>query len=476
MKIKKENDIKNSELKITVPIEQEVWKKEQKIAFEKIAKKVKVPGFRPGKAPLTKIKEYVSTVQIWEEAVSKLLNVAVKSAAELITEDDVILDSPTYTVEKITEDELEIIFIYPVFPEIKIKEYKKLNIKFNRATEKEIKEDVKKQIDKMLSKGSLLLPKEGEDSKVEKADTIIFDFKGYMNNEAFEGGEAEGFELKIGSGSFIPGFEDQLIGKKLGWEGDIKVKFPSDYYKEDFRDKEAKFEIKIHEIKYEDKPKLDDEYIKTLGIKGVSNEKELNSYLEDLSKRELEEKQRSTFIDELMKKVIEENEIPLPRTIVLKELQALMKRFEENLKQQGITKKEYYEITNYTDEKVREELKAEAEKSIKKSLLYTFFAKDLKIKASEEDIERQYQRISKLYNIDSETLKTMIKPETIEPQILNELVVDELIVLNNPGIKIEKEKVKLPKKEKEVKNDVKDSIKEVKPKTTKTSTKKTSKE
>lgn len=455
VKIRKEIDQKNAEMKIIVPIEETTWKKEQKNAFDKLAKKTKVPGFRPGKAPENKLKEYISTAKVWEEAVSKLLNIAVKDAAKEITEKEIILDSPTYAVEKITENELEITFIYPVMPEFKIKDYKNLKIKFDQPTENDIKDDVKNQIDKLLSRGSVLLPKEG-DAKVEKNDTIIFDFKGFMENQPFDGGEAENYSLKIGSGQFIPGFEEQLIGKKLGWEGKINVKFPQDYYKEDFRNKDAEFKIKIHEIKYEDKPKLDDDYIKSLAIPKVTNEMELNNYLLDLSKREMLEKARTKFTDELFNKLIEENEIPVPRTIALKELQALLKKFRENLKQQKISEKEYFEITGYNEDKVKEELLTEANKTIKKSLLYSFFAKELNIKVSDEDLERQYQRIAKLYHIDIETIKQMIQKNVIEPQIINELIIDQLIVLNNPNIKIEKEKIEKSVKVINNKNDNKE--------------------
>lgn len=446
IKLRKEIDKKNAEMKIIVPIEEQVWKKEQEISFNKLAKKTKVPGFRPGKAPINKLKEYISTANIWEDAVSKLLNVAVKEAVKEITDKDIVLDSPTYAVEKISENELEITFIYPIMPEMEIKNYKDLKIKFNQPTEKEIKEDAEEQIDKLLSRGAILLPREGEGAKVHKNDTITFDFKGFIDGKEFDGGEAEGFTLKIGSKQFIPGFEEQLIDKPLNWSGDIKVKFPSDYYKEDFRDKEAKFEIKIHEIKYEDKPALNEEYIKSLAIQNVTNEEEFNNYMIDLSKRELIEKARMKFIDELMQKVIDENEIPVPRTIALKELQALLKKFKENLKQQKINEKEYFEITGYNEQKVKDELLLEANKSIKKSLLFSYFAKDLNIKPTEEDFERQYQRIAKLYHIASDMVKQMVQKNVIEPQIINELVTDRLIELNNPGVKIEKEKVELPPK------------------------------
>lgn len=443
--IKRELDSKNAELRIVVPIAEDVWKQEQKNAFNKLAKKVKVPGFRPGKAPEHELKKHVATTRIWEEAIGKLLNVAVKEAAKKVQDDDIILDSPTYAVEKVTETELEITFIYPIFPDLKIKNYKNLNIKFNRADEPMILNEVEQQLDKMLLSRSLLLPKEGKDAKVDHGDTIIFDFKGFMDDQPFNGGEAKDYELKIGSGVFIPGFEDKLVGKKLGWKGDINVRFPADYYKEEFKDREAKFSIKIKEIKYNDKPALDEQFIKSLNIANVQDETQLRTYLRGLAQRELEEKARTQFMDDLLTKVISENEVPVPRTIALKEMDKLLKKFKDNLKQQGVSERDYYEVTSYTEERVKQELLAEATKTVKKSLLQSFFAKELAVKPSEEDFLRHYQRLAKLYNMDGDMIQTMVKEETIEPQLVNELTVDQLILLNNPGLQLEKEAITIKK-------------------------------
>lgn len=462
-KTTKKYDNKNAELKIVVSIEEKVWKEEQKKSFEKLSKKLKLKGYRAGKVPLEIAKKSISKHQIWEEAISKLLNKAVQDAAkEIDMKKDIVLDSPTYAVEKVTENELEITFIYPIFPEVKFKKYDNYKIKFTEPTEKDIKEAVKKQINDLLSRGTLLLPKEGKDAKVENGDTIIFDFKGFVDDKAFEGGEAEKYELKIGSGTFIPGFEDQLVGKKLGWEGSINVKFPNEYFKEDLRNKTAKFEIKIHEIKYNDKQKLTEDFIKNLNIPDVKTEKELNDYLSSLTKKELIEKERTNFMNEFVTKIVADNEIPVPRTIVLKELQALMKKFEENLKNQGFTKKEYYEVTGYTDEKVKEELMNEAKKAVQKSMIYSIIAKELNIKPTEEDFNRQYQRFGKLYGINPEMAYQMLKKEQIEPALINELVIDKLVTTLNPSIKIEKEKVTfVPKKtEDKPKENKKDSNEE----------------
>ncbi len=456
-KIEKIYDEKNSELKIIVPIEKDIWKKEQEISFEKLAKKLKIKGYRVGKVPLEVARKNISKTQIWEEAINKLINSAAKTAASQLDEKkDLVLDSPTYSVEKVSDIELEINFLYPIFPNVTIKKFDDYKIAFEQPTKDEISKSVNKQIDDLLSRGTLLLPKEDKDAKVEQGDTIIFDFKGFLGDEAFEGGESEKYELKIGSNTFIPGFEEQLIGKKLGWEGSINVKFPNDYYKDDLKGKDARFDIKIHEIKYNDKQKLDEAFIQTLGIKNVKTEKELNDYLFDLSKRELIEKNRIKFMDEFVKKVSEENDIPAPRAIVLKELQTLMKKFEENLKNQGLTKKEYYEITGYTEEKAKDELKQEAIRSVKKAMVFSLLSKQLEIKATDEDFNRQYQRIGKLYSIDPQMAYMMVKKEQIEPTLLNELLIDKLITTLNPSVKIEKEPVTfVPKKQDDIEMEIK---------------------
>ena len=441
-KIEKIYDEKNSELRIIVPIEKKLWKEEQTKSFNNLSKKLKLKGYRTGKVPTEIAKKMILPNQIWEDAISRLLNVAVKDAAKHIDEKkDIILDSPTYSIEKVTNDHLEIIFIYPIYPDIKIKNWEKVNIKFKNPTDKEIKESVHNQINDLLSRGTILVPKENKEDKVERGDLIIFDFKGFLDGEAFEGGEAKKYELKIGSNTFIPGFEDQLIGKKLNWSGSINVKFTKDYYKEEFRNKDAQFEIKIHEIKSHQKQEMNNDFVASLNIKDVKNEEDLNKYLTDLSRREMIEKRRGEFMNEFLEQVIKENSIPTPRAIVLKELQALIKKFEENLKNQGFSKKDYFDVTGYNDNKVKSELTQEAEKSIKKSFIYTALSKDLKIKPTDDDFARQYQRIGKLYNIDPAMAAKMIKKEQIETPLINELLIDKIITTLNPDIKFEKEKV-----------------------------------
>ncbi|MGL5592036.1 MAG: trigger factor [Metamycoplasmataceae bacterium] len=430
--IKKTIDKKTSEMRILVPIPKEDWKNAQTKSFEVLAKKVSIKGFRKGKVPLAKAKELIDQSQIWEKAILSLLDKYVVIASKEIKDDEIILDHPTYTVEKVTSDELEIIFVYPLFPDFKLKDYKKTGISLDKpVTDEKLKKEVIEQEKNLLSKTAVLLPKEGKDAKVEKNDTIIFDFKGFLGKKAFEGGEAEDFELKVGSGNFIPGFEDKIIGLKLG-ESSIKVTFPKDYHVKDLANKNAEFKLNIKEIKAFDLPKLDEDFVKTLNIKDVTTPSQLRKYLLDLTKRENLEKARIKFKNEIFSRLLSQNEIPVPNTLMLKEVQMLSKKLEESLKKQGITKKEYLDLTKMTNNEITKELTVEAEKNIKTSLLFAHLAKIEKIEASDKDFEQQYEKLARVYNIeDVNMIKGMLPKEKLEPQIVNDLVIDMLIKYNS---------------------------------------------
>ncbi len=430
--ITKNIDKNTSEMRITIPVPQQEWKEKQTKAFSILAKDLSIKGFRKGKVPLSKAKEFISEASIWEKAIHTLLDKYVAIASKEISNDEIILDHPTYAVDKVNNDELDIIFIYPLFPDFKLKDYKKLGIFLSKKSDVEVKKDVEEQEKKLLSKTAVLLPKENKNSKIEKNDTIIFDFEGFINGEPFEGGQANDFELKVGTGSFIPGFEDKLIGLKLGYKGSIDVVFPKDYYVKDLAGKKSEFKIEIKSIKSLDLPKLDEEFVESLNIKDVKTPKELNKYLVDLTKRENLEKSRIEFKNTVFTKLIEENEIPIPKTLVLKELQNLLKKFETNLKKQGFSKKEYFEMTKLSDGDITKELTLEAGKNIKTSLIFAYLAKIEKIEVKDKDYDQQYEKLAKLYNVeDIEMLHKMLPKEQIEAQITNDLVLDMLIKFNN---------------------------------------------
>lgn len=430
-KISRELDKKNSELNIIVPIESKKWKEAQEKAFKKLAKKLKLKGFRTGFVPLEQARKHIPNKECWDEAINSLLDELVKLAAKEITDDDQILDGPTYKVEKISNDECEVVFVYPIYSDISIKKYKKLKIEYKLMSEDEINKAVEEQIERYLSRDALWIPKEKKSDKVAKGDKITFDFKGFVDGEAFEGGESKDFELEIGTKKFIPGFEEKLIGKQKDKKDEITVRFPKDYHVEKLANKEAKFEILITEIKSQEKPKLDDRFAKELKIDKVKTVAELKKYLKDLTIREDKEKKRVAFANSFFEKIIKDNEINVPKTLVLREFQRLSKSFENNLKQYGMSRQQYLSMLQKSEKELTDDFIKSAENSVKQYFIFRKITKDEKLKAQEKDYEEFYELLMKHENSkDLKEIKKKHPKDRIEESVLNRVFFD-FIIKNN---------------------------------------------
>ncbi|MGL5522147.1 MAG: trigger factor [Metamycoplasmataceae bacterium] len=436
MKLKRELNEKKSELEITVIFDKTEWKKQQEKSFNKMLKALSAKGFRKGAVPkefAIKNKLIVDS-DVWYEAIEGLLDKGAKEAFKEIKETDEILSSPTYKVEKVSNEELEIIYVYPIFTDIEIKKYKGLKLPYKLMTEKELKESVEKQVEDYASKSSLWLPKEGKDIKVENGNQIIFDFKGKIDGKYFEGGEAKGFELIIGSKSFIPGFEDKLIGKTIDKDYEIKVNFPKDYHAEELKGKEAIFEIKISTIKFKEQEKVNDEFVKRQNIENVKTVEEFKAYLYDLTKRENEEKTKTKFLDEFMKKVISENKFEVPQTITLKEFQRLIEELDKNIERFGMKRKDYIAMTGKDEKSFQKEMFERAEESVKQFFIFLKVVKDEKIEPKDKDYDDQYELIAKYRGLKTKEeikkLKEEVKKEELKSRIIDKLFRD-FIVKNN---------------------------------------------
>lgn len=428
---KKEINKKNQEIEIIIKIDEKIWAAKQKKEFTRIQSKLDVKGFRKGKVPLEKAKSLISDSDCWEGAVQSLLDEAVKIAAKEIKEEDLILDSPTYKVEKISNKECEIIFVYPTFVDLNLKKYKNFGIKHKLMTSKEIDNDVAKQIENYASKNSLWLPKEDKNAKVEEGDKIIFDFVGKVDGKEFEGGEDEDFELIIGSKQFIPGFEENLVGIPKDKTSKIDVSFPKDYHSKVLAGKKAVFEVLVKEIKYKEKSEINDELVKSLNINKIDNLKDLKIYLKDLTKRENEEKQRTKFITEFMKKIIKENKFDVPKSLVLKEFQRMVKSFEDNIKNYGVDKKTYLKMMGKDEAEFTKELLDQAEDGVKEYFVFLKITREEKIEPKEKDYEDFYKLLSKQQNgLEIDQLKKTYPKERIKSSIINNLFIDFLIKNN----------------------------------------------
>lgn len=410
-----------SELLITVSAKKEEWKAAQDKAFKNIAKDLQVAGFRKGNVPAHIAKKNIAQSDVFTKAITASLDMLVGVAAKEIKE-ELILDSPTYQVSKVSDTELEVVFVYPVYPDFKIGDYKNVKAKYE---EKKVSNDVvETELKNLQERNSILISK---DKKIENGDTANFDFEGSVDGVLFDGGTAKAYELEIGSGQFIPGFEEQMIGLSKGETKDVKVTFPADYHSEDLKGKESIFKVTINEVKTKDVAKLDDNLVKEANIPNVTTIDEFKKYITTIFTEQEKQNARRDFQTAAFKELKEGTEIPLPQSLVAKEMQNVSKQFEDQLKQQGMDPAKYLEMTGLTNEALFSQHKAQAVERLNDSLIFAEIAKLEKIEIKEEDYAKEYVKLAKAYGQSEEAVKGTITKEQMQIPMTNDRVIDVLI-------------------------------------------------
>ncbi len=404
-------EIKNKEIAagkaaVTVELDKTVWKAEQEKAFRKLSAKVSVPGFRPGKAPEALLRERVNPGSVIEEAVSASLTPAF---AEVLKETGLEpFTRPAVNVTKVSNEELELKFDFVLVPTVELGEYKNLGVKKEEA--KVTGEDVDKAIKEALEGNADLVAVERE---AKEGDTVVLDFKGYTANEegkeeAFEGGEAENYSLRLGSHTFVPGFEEALVGSKPEEEKDIEVTFPETYVKS-LAGKKARFHCHIHEVKERRIPEANDESAKALGLKDVNTLEELKAYERGTIERRKENAAKDTFFDELLKKIREGSKFTVADEIYDNEARARLENFKKSIAQRGLTYEQYLEVTGSKEEDLLKAYREEGVRNIENMLVYAEIAKKENIKAEQSDIDREYEEIGRQYHLSAEEAKSQLK-------------------------------------------------------------------
>lgn len=416
-------DKKTFEKVLTVVLDGEEWTKLQEKAFQTLSSKLSIKGFRKGKVPVNKARELISEGQIFQEATKTISSKFISFADENATGDEIILSEPSLKLVEISKEKVEVNVIYPIFPDIKLSNYDKLGIDYPEIVVDD--SDVKIQKEQFLSSKSERIE---SNEPIEKGDFAVFDFKGFINGEAFEGGEAEEYELMIGSQQFIPGFEDQMVGLKAGDEKDIHVTFPENYHMKDYASKEAVFKVKIIKVIKVKTPELTEEFIATLNIPNVKTESELEVYLKDLIYREKEQKQKAQFQKDVFDKIIEKSDIYVHPQLIENEKDRLRQRFEQSLKSQNFTLEEYSQLTKLSAEDIDNQLTEEATRIIKVSLASAEIAKLEKLEVTEEEYEKQYEKIALVYGMkDLDLVKRYIPKQNLQQQLLTDKVINTLI-------------------------------------------------
>lgn len=388
-------------------------------------KNVKVDGFRPGKVP-TSVIEKTFKKEIEGEILNHLIS---ESYREAVSENNLhpIADIKLEKFE-VTVDSAEVVYTIPVLPEIKLGDYK--SVKVEKEEVNVTDEAVKEELEKIrLNAGKL---KELEDDAVSALNDVVnIDFEGFIDGEAFNGGKAEGFDLTLGSGSFIDNFEDQLVGYKKGDEVEVNVSFPENYGAANLAGKPALFKVKVNAVKRTEEAKLDDELAKE---KGFENLEELTKNTkENLVKRE-EARVENEFTGKVVEAVVATTEFDVPEALVEKEIDFQINRFAQQMQMQGISLNQYFEMTGQSLEQMREQVRENARVSVKTDLILDKIAQAENVTATEDEINAEIEKMAAMYGMDKETIVTDIKKagnyETFigntEYQILNKKTIDLL--------------------------------------------------
>ena len=412
--------VENAKAELTCTLEGESWEKAKEAAFKKLAAKVEIKGFRRGQAPKHLAEKYINHNEVLLDAAEALAQGALDAA---IKEHDVtLIDRPELKVDDLNDDKCVMTFVCPVLPDVKVGDYKSLEYKVAdvEVTDQEIDDQIATLLDR---KADLELK---EDGVVEDGDTVVIDYEGFLGDTPFEGGKDENHDLVIGSHSFIPGFEEQLIGMKSEETKDIMVTFPKEYRAADLADKEARFTVTVHEIKKKVLPELNDEFVKELKYDNVNTVDELRNYTkENLENRKKSEAERNADND-LMDKLVEMTEVEIPEAMVKSELDSMIQNYEANMMQQGLSLAQFLKFTNQTVEQLRDSMKDDANKRIKINLALSEIAKSENITVNDEDLKKEYDRMAEMYSMSADEVKTYVPEDTLADDLKLQKALDLL--------------------------------------------------
>ena len=412
--------LENAIVEVTVAFDKEEWKETQKKALNKLSRKVKIDGFRQGKAPIAVVKARIGKGKILEEATDMILQANFAKALEEAKVEPIA--QPALSVDKIDEEELQVKILVPVEPEVELGEYKGLEIKKTRVTV--TKKEIEEQLANYQSQFAELSVKEG--GKVAKGDTAVIDFEGFIDGVAFEGGSGENYPLEIGSGSFVPGFEDQLIGMGVDKEQEITIKFPDDYGAVDLAGKEATFKVTVHEIKEKHLPEIDDELAKDVNIDGVETLDQLKDHIKANIKARKENENEQKFMNDIYQTLIKNSKIENSEALIKQEQQMILKEIEQNLQSQGLNFDIYKQFTGKDIPDILEDIKPQAEERFKINAIIKAIIKEEKLVASDEELEAELQSIADYYKKELDEVKNIFKGNMsrVENDILTRKAID----------------------------------------------------
>lgn len=398
--------------KLTFEISQEQVKKGLDIAFKKVKNKVSVPGFRKGKVPRQIFNNVYGEAALYDEALNALLPEAFENA---IKESGIeMVGQPQFDIESVEANKPWVLSaIVSTKPEVKLGEYKGL------SAEKESTEVTKEEVEETIEqKRKALAELVVKESAAALGDTVIIDYEGFVDEVAFEGGKGSNHSLELGSNSFIPGFEDQLVGASQGDEVEVKVTFPEEYHAENLAGKDAIFKVKVHEVKSEELPELDDEFAKDVDEEVASLE-ELRNKIEVDLKEQKEARAKDAFDDAILKAAVNNAEIEggIPKVMIDEEIHRQMDFFLNNLSRQGIKPELYYQITGTSEKDLHDQFEEEADLRTKTNLVLEAIVKAENIEVSEEEMNKEIASLATQYNMEEAQVRNFVTDDMLSSDI-----------------------------------------------------------
>ena len=446
MNCKVEKTEKANEVKLEITIEAEKFDNAMKKVYFQNAKYFNIPGFRKGKAPMNIVEKYYGAQIFYEDAFNEVATEAYDEALEANKIDPV--SRPVVDIKQMEKGK-DVIFtaVVQTKPEVELGKYK--GIEIPKVEYKVEEKDIEHELGHMQEHNSRLITV--DDRALENGDIATIDFEGFVDGVAFDGGKAEGHELEIGSGSFIPGFEDQLVGMKIDEEREIKVTFPKEYFSKDLAGKEAMFKVKLHEIKRKELPELDDEFAKD--VSEFDTLAELKASIKEKIEKNNEQRQKYETEDLAIKAVCEDVKVDIPSGMVEFEVENMMKDFEQRLSYQGLNLDQYLKMIGKTEEEMKKEYEPQAIEAIKSRLVLEAIIKAEKIEASEDEIKAKMEEMAKNYGkkveeiSENENLKKYLKEGIESEKALEFIVSNAKFTAKKAEKKAEKKETKATSKE-----------------------------
>ena len=413
MTVKSCEKVEKSQVALTIEVNAAEFEAAVEKAYQKMRRKISVPGFRPGKAPRKMIERMYGAEVFFEEAINIAFPEAYEAAAE--QEKLQIVGYPTVEmVGEVTKDGFTFKATTPVYPEVTLGEYK--GLKAEKPEVKVLAADVDERLKALADRNTRLV---SVDRAAKSGDTAVIDFEGFLDGKPFDGGKGENHNLELGSGSFVPGFEDQVIGMKAGEEKDIDITFPENYHA-DLAGKAVVFKVKVHEVKEKEVPAMDDEF-----AKDVSEFDTLKDLKADLKKKITEERQKDAdrvFEENLMNQVAENITADIPDVMVENQARQYLDNFKAQISRQ-FPYEEYKKMTGMDDEKLLADAKEPALRQVKMDLAVAAIIKAENIEASDEDVEAEYKKMAEQFGMDVDMVKKYLVKEQVQDQLLSQKAV-----------------------------------------------------